>query len=151
MKFSGYATSKVIEILVVRQLATIINSSDAKSTVVINTVDPGLCNSELVRESPFSVHLLKFILEQSCEKGSKNYIVAASLGSEGNGKYISYGRITRSVIQSKCALKATVLTMTFRESPFVNTEEGARTGERVWAELSQILQRIQPNILQSLE
>jgi hypothetical protein len=119
--------------------------------VVINTVDPGLCHSELTRELGFAVTLQKFLLACSAEDGSRNYIIAASLNNESNGKYISYGRIARSAIQSKCALTVAALTMVFRESPLVNSEEGARTGERLWAELSQILQRIQPDILQSLE
>jgi hypothetical protein len=66
---------------------------DGKSVVLIKSVDPGLCNSEMARESPFSVHLLMFLLAQTCEEGSKNYIVVASLGREGNGKYTSDSRI----------------------------------------------------------
>jgi hypothetical protein len=93
-----YATSKVLEILVVRQLAPIINSTDNKGAVVINTVYPGLCHSELARELGLAITIQKFLLARSAEDGSRNYIHAASLGSEGNGKYVSYGRIARSVI-----------------------------------------------------
>jgi hypothetical protein len=42
----------------VRQLALIINSAGTKSTVMINTVDPGLCYSELAREMSFTISLL---------------------------------------------------------------------------------------------
>jgi len=82
----------------VRQIAPIINSKGTNSAVVINTVDPGLYHSELARELGFSITMQKFLLPRSAEDGSRNYLIAASLGNEGNGQYISYGHIARSVI-----------------------------------------------------
>lgn len=67
---------------------------------MINTVDPGLCYSELGRELGLAITIQKFLLARSAEDGSRDFIIAVSLGSKGNGKYISYGRIARSVIPS---------------------------------------------------
>lgn len=86
-----------------RQIAPIINSKDTESTVVINNVDPGLCHSELARELDFDITIQKLLLARSAENGSRNYIIAASLETESNGKYISHGRIVRLVISSPSA------------------------------------------------
>jgi len=114
-----------------RQLAHIINSKGTESTLIINTVDPGLCHSELARELGFQLTIQKPLLARSAEDGSRKYVIAASLGNESNGKYISYYKV--SYLLSKCPLYSTVLliVMINRESPFVNGEDGARTGERL--------------------
>jgi retinol dehydrogenase 12 len=37
-----------------------------------------------------------------------------------------------------------------RVSPFVTSEEGTETQKRVWAELSEILEKIQPGIMANI-
>lgn len=69
-----YQTSKLLEVLLVRHLTSLRGSKTANSSaVVINTVNPGFCHSELTREiSNIVVTVAKALLARTTEEGSRN-------------------------------------------------------------------------------
>lgn len=124
-----YATSKLLEVLAVRELAPRISGSG----VVLNMANPGLCHSELARDSGWSLWLLKLMFARSTEVGSRTLIAAASAGSESHGAYMTDGTVANEAL-----------------SPFVRSEAGAKAQKKAWAELGEILETIQPGIISSL-
>lgn len=69
----------------------------AKTGVVVNAVDPGLCKTELSRNvSPeFKQDLLQMYEQfgRNADHGSRNLLYAAVAGPESHGKYIASCKI----------------------------------------------------------
>jgi NAD(P)-dependent dehydrogenase (short-subunit alcohol dehydrogenase family) len=122
-----YRASKLLEILVIRQIAPKLKGSN----VILNKVNPGFCHSGLARESDTGIKrkLFKTFVARSTEVGSRNLVLAATAGPESNGKYVSDGVVNNEAV-----------------SKFVKSEEGEETAKRVWSELSKILEDIQPGV-----
>ncbi|KAI4176062.1 MAG: hypothetical protein LQ343_001345 [Gyalolechia ehrenbergii] len=122
-----YPVSKLLEVFYCRELATRMKQT-GKPDVTLNFVTPGLCHSELSREGSIAVAIMKFFLARSTEVGSRNFIWATQAGPESHGKYIN-----------SCSYDEV--------SPFVTSQEGVRTQGRIWDELSEKLEKIQPGIM----
>jgi retinol dehydrogenase-12 len=121
-----YNVSKVLEVFTVRQIV----EDEAKPgyPIIINAVNPGLCHSGLMREVGGIGYVFKLILgARTTEVGARTLVSAALMGEESHGKYLS-----------DCMIKA--------PSPFVTSAEGQETQKRVWKELKEILEGIQPGI-----
>lgn len=99
-----YNVSKLLEVLIVRHLTSLSGTKTAGSgAVVINTVNPGFCHSELGREftNPL-ISVVKALIARTAEEGSRNLILAASAGKESHGQYITNGHVARYVAVTKC-------------------------------------------------
>ncbi|KAG6363578.1 hypothetical protein INS49_008679 [Diaporthe citri] len=105
-----YQVSKLLEVLVIKQIAPRI-----KGGVTLNMLNPGLCHSELSRDSGLGLAVMKFFLARSTE--------------ESHGKYMSDAVVAEQGL-----------------SAFVRSEEGDRAGKKVWKELSDILDKIEPGV-----
>lgn len=59
--------------------------------VIVNMINPGLCQSELARNAPLMKHvqivLLKSLLARSTEVGSRTLVFATTGGSKSHGQY----------------------------------------------------------------
>jgi retinol dehydrogenase-12 len=79
-------------ILIVRQFV-LLKGTDFP--VVLNTVNPGFCSSDLQREknSGPAFKLFESVMARSGEEGARNLVVATEAGRESHGKYISDGVI----------------------------------------------------------
>ncbi|KAI3401908.1 hypothetical protein diail_6467 [Diaporthe ilicicola] len=124
-----YPVSKLLEVLVVRQLAPRLRGSG----VTLNMLNPGLCHSELSRDSGMALEVMKFFLARSTEVGSRTLVAAALVGEESHGKYMSDGVVAEKSL-----------------SAFAKSEEGNRTGQKLWKELGQILDKIEPGVTASI-
>ena len=120
-----YQTSKLLEVLAIRQIAPQI----AASGVILNNLNPGLCHSELGRDGPLLLTIMKFFLARSTEVGSRTLVAAAAAGEESHGKYMTDCKVAEGAL-----------------SPFVRSQEGDEVGRKVWAELRGILEEIQPGV-----
>lgn len=120
-----YQTSKLLEVLVCRAIAPKI----AGKGVILNYVNPGLCHSELSREAPFFLEVLKFFLARSTEVGSRTLVAAAEAGPESHGKYIYNCQPNEAAV-----------------SQFVRSEDGQKAADKVWTELAEILEKIKPGV-----
>jgi hypothetical protein len=128
-----YPTTKLLEVFMVRALASRLSSgSHADQPVILNCLNPGLCHSSLSREAKglmavmFTV--MKFLLARTTEVGSRTLVASAEAGKESHGQYMSNCVVTEP-------------------SAFVRSEEGLKTQERVYTELMAILE---VNILEIL-
>lgn len=84
---NSYPISKLMEIMAVRYLASLVPVS--QTGVVINVVCPGLCKTELSRNSPpdFQERLAKMHAEygRSAEDGSRTLLHGAVAGKDSHG------------------------------------------------------------------
>jgi NAD(P)-dependent dehydrogenase (short-subunit alcohol dehydrogenase family) len=124
-----YPTSKLLEVLVVRQIAPELEGSG----VILNMLNPGLCHSELARDAGLSLAFVKFLLARTTEVGSRTLVAAALAGSESHGKYMTDSQINDDVL-----------------SDFVKSADGKEASKKVWKELSAILESIQPGVTSNL-
>ncbi|TVY43255.1 Short chain dehydrogenase [Lachnellula subtilissima] len=124
-----YPLSKLLEVLVFRQIAPSLEGSG----VILNILNPGLCHSELARDAGWGLAIMKFILARKTEVGSRTLVAGAVAGPEAQGEYMHDGKVDESEL-----------------SPFVKSEDGKLASEKVWKELSVILEYIQPGITGNL-
>lgn len=122
-----YAVTKLLEILLVRHLASV-TADTGKPTIIFNTLTPGACKSDFFREnSSFAMTAMQKVIGRATEVGGRTLVAAAAAGEESHGKYMADGVVSY-------------------ESPFVLSEEGRIVGEKVWDELLEKLERISPGI-----
>ncbi|EAQ85932.1 hypothetical protein CHGG_07184 [Chaetomium globosum CBS 148.51] len=127
-----YGTTKLLDILIVQELAARLDAASAgASPVVVNTANPGLCMSELFRDLfSFAQFMLGFALlffGRTAEQGSRAFTSAIAGGRESHGKYMDGGRVETT-------------------SRFVMSEKGKMVQKKVWDELMEILEVIEPGI-----
>jgi retinol dehydrogenase 12 len=84
-----YNDTKLMGLLLARELAAHVSADE----VIVETVNPGICKSELGRDQSFGVRVAQKIsramLARTSEVGSRNYMAAAALGREAHGAYVS--------------------------------------------------------------
>lgn len=124
-----YPTSKLLEVLVVRHIAPMLDGSG----VILNMLTPGLCHSELARDGGAFLAVMKFLLARSTEVGSRTLVAAAVAGEESHGRYMVDAEVKDGDL-----------------SDFVKSGEGEVAAEKVWGELSEILKAIQPGVTGNL-
>lgn len=109
--------------------------ASTKPSLLINTVNPGFCLTELYRDVPFPIGMimrcLLYLFGRTPEMGSRNLVAAAVAGEETHGKYIADCVITNP-------------------SRFVQSEEGHETGKRAYDELLDILESVSPGISETI-
>ncbi|RDW63776.1 putative short-chain dehydrogenase [Coleophoma cylindrospora] len=121
-----YPTSKLLEILMVKQMATL--SPHDTNRVIVNCVSPGMCQSELTREfSNFLVRLIQKVLGRTTEVGSRTIVYGASFGAESHGKYIP-----------DCKIEA--------PRGICQRDNAGEIQTKVWAELKDKLETIQRGV-----
>lgn len=126
-----YNVSKLLEVYTVRELAKEY-MSDPDYPVILNMLNPGLCHSELMRDTPILSVIIKFLLgARTTEAGSRTLVHAASAGHETHGQFLSDCK-PREPAQS------------------VVGPGGADSQKRVWDELKAILEGIQPGVTANL-
>lgn len=120
-----YPTSKLLEVLTVRHIAPKLEGSN----VILNTLNPGLCHSELGREAGWQLYFMKMVLARSTEVGSRTLVAGAQAGEDSHGKYMTDGKVDEGAL-----------------SPFVKSADGEAAARKVWIELKAILEDIQRGI-----
>lgn len=125
-----YQTSKLLEIMIVRELSQAITKS-VKPNIIINAVNPGYCVSELQRNAPpilyFFLQLGALLIARTTEVGSRTLFAGAVGGEESHGMYMS-----------ECKVK--------EPSAFVGSVDGMQTQKEVYKQLLKILEGIEPGI-----
>lgn len=124
-----YQTSKLLEVLAVREIAPRLQGSG----VVLNMLNPGLCHSELGREGSIVLTIMKAILARTTEVGSRTLVASAAATAEAHGQYMSDGKVDDSAL-----------------SAFVKSKDGETAARKVWKELSEILEEIAPGVTSNI-
>lgn len=134
MTHDRYNVSKLLEILVVREMAHVLDSN--KISVTVNTLNPGLCRTQLFRSLPFGIrHLVNgglVLIGRTADMGARTLVSAAAGGPETHGEYLDTNEV-------------------YPVSTFVTSEAGAKAQGRVWTELLGILEGVHPGITKTLE
>lgn len=126
-----YNVSKLMEVLLCRQIAQEHPLSQLK--VTLNFVNPGWCHSDLGRERETAAFLFfRRLLGRTTEVGSRTLVHAGLAGPETHGKYLSDCKITR------CA-------------PLVEGKKGPELQSRIWNQLAETLNGIEPGITKVLD
>ncbi|KAJ5305869.1 hypothetical protein PENANT_c015G04509 [Penicillium antarcticum] len=124
-----YPLSKLLEVLLVQELAGRVRGSE----VIINMINPGLCHSQLGRDAGMAFMLMKIVLARRTEVGSRTLVAGAAAGLESHGAYMTDGHVENMAL-----------------SPFVRSDEGRQAREKLWDELSAILESVRPGIMQNV-
>ncbi|KPI36277.1 Retinol dehydrogenase 12 [Cyphellophora attinorum] len=128
-----YNVSKMVEMLAVRELAEQVTRSGKEGRVVVSQSNPGWVATNISASEPFPwfVRALKKVMARDTEMGSRTIVNAAEGGEETHGKYLS-----------DCAPDVI--------NPFVTSEDGAQAQKKVWSELCQLLETIEPGVTSNI-
>ena len=88
----SYPKSKLVGVFYCRELAEKSQQS-GKPLVIINYLNPGLCHSELSRDSGFFLTIMKTLFARSTEVGSRTLVSGTTAGEASHGQYMSCCRI----------------------------------------------------------
>ncbi|KAL8719020.1 MAG: hypothetical protein Q9225_003921 [Loekoesia sp. 1 TL-2023] len=93
-----YAVTKLMQVLIVRELAARIDLSK-KPRVIVNCLTPGFCHSDFDREMTgfdwYFIKTMRFIFARTTEVGSRTLVAAAEAGEESHGQYMADGRVSK--------------------------------------------------------
>jgi retinol dehydrogenase 12 len=120
-----YPVTKLLEVCVVREWVQLYMSNDYP--IILNTVNPGLCHSELGREVGLPLMILQALCARTTEMGSRALVNAASAGRDTHGEFMW-----------DCRIKT--------PAQLVVGPEGPDLQKRVWDELREILEEIEPGV-----
>jgi NAD(P)-dependent dehydrogenase (short-subunit alcohol dehydrogenase family) len=124
-----YMTSKLLEVLIIRDIAPRL----AGSGVILNMLNPGLNKTTLGGHDSLVLVIMRALLGRKVDVGARTYVAAAVAGGESHGKYMTDGHVDDGALSS-----------------FVRSTEGKEVGKRVWSELKQILEDIEPGVTGSV-
>ncbi|TDZ15188.1 Short chain dehydrogenase atnD [Colletotrichum orbiculare MAFF 240422] len=126
-----YNVSKLIEVLLVRELADRVTSSKMPGNVVVSILNPGIADTEMARNVGwFHGKVLKVvfgIVGRTPEAASRTIVLAAGGGQETHGKYLDDGKVGEP-------------------SAFVLSSDGNRVQKQLWDELLEKLEDVHSDI-----
>lgn len=129
-----YNVSKLLEVFACRHITR--NHPASQLHVTMNFLTPGLCESELLRDANIVLRavgwVVKKLVARTTEVGARTLVHGGvTAGQETHGKFLE----TCQVLE--CA-------------KLVEGPEGKTLEDRVWGELSQKLELIQPGVTKNL-
>ncbi|KAF1960496.1 retinol dehydrogenase 12 [Byssothecium circinans] len=126
-----YPVSKLVQLLIVRAIAD--HHPASEFPVTVNTVNPGLCWSELAREATsWGFWFFRLIVARSTEVGSRTLVHAGASGAETHGKYLS-----------DCMIE--------EPSALVTDAAGKEGQERIASEVVKAIEAIQPGVSKNFQ
>ena len=88
--FRSYPVSKLLQLLAAREIAEKITNKEPR--VIINTLNPGFCHSELARNATGTtlvrLKVMKYLLARTTEEGSRTLVHATVAGPESHGVFL---------------------------------------------------------------
>ncbi|KAI5892399.1 NAD(P)-binding protein [Schizophyllum commune H4-8] len=132
--FVRYEESKLLNVLFARALNERLRHTHP--TVIVNSVDPGLCSTSLFRDEgriTIGMRLMNAILAVSAEVGSRELVWAALGGSE-NADALRGAFVARHTVR--------------QPSDFVLSERGRIAQDRTWREIVAIGEKLDPKVRQ---
>ncbi|PVF95993.1 NAD(P)-binding protein [Serendipita vermifera] len=126
--FGRYPVTKLMEVLLVRQLSRspAVKRGTDGNEVVMCSVTPGFCRSELSRNLPDERRkAMRALPALTTEEGSKNFVWASLEDDIPEGGYVA-----------KCAVAPVV--------EWIETAEGERVQTKLWKETGEIVTKIAP-------
>jgi len=125
-----YSLSKLLNVLYVRELT---KKLPANSPIIVTSVNPGYCKTQLARSLPFFMRLRMMImaalLGRTAEQGSRQ-LVWAAVGGAGREFELRGAYVNKADIEEV--------------SDYVLSDDGAVAQKRIWEESVEILSRVNP-------
>jgi hypothetical protein len=110
-------------------------TASKKPKVVLNTLTPGFCHSELMRHAAFPLNFLawigKLLVARKTEMGSRTLVFAAGGGEETHGEYMV-----------DCKPRD--------PSKWVSSEKGKIAQKRVYDEVLAYLEEVEPGVTKNI-
>lgn len=134
-----YKLTKLLQIMIVRQLAMTMRTSSNNDRVIVNSLHPGLCSTNLFHSFALPLRIphqfILGIVARSPEMGSRTLLAAALSNDEAeeDEKTATHGRFL-----DECVVG--------RYPDLMLGQEGEALQVKVWKELLQILDEIEPGI-----
>lgn len=132
MNEDRYNTSKLLEIWIVRELAARMSPRDP---VIVNCLNPGFCQTNLFRHMPFPLDYIVGgglrLIGRTSEMGSRTLLGAAAADRQSHGKFLD-----------SCVAR--------EPGRLVVGQEGPELQRRVYSELMEILEDIQPGVTKNV-
>jgi NAD(P)-dependent dehydrogenase (short-subunit alcohol dehydrogenase family) len=131
-----YALSKLLLEYAMRHIATLpsVVSTSSEPKVIVNSACPGMCKTDLGRQYTNKNMLYRILLwimgvliMRSAEAGSRLYVSAITRGKESQGKIWKDDRY-------------------FDGGEMVESAEGKKFGEKVWKEMVDVMENIEPRV-----
>ncbi|KAF2997526.1 hypothetical protein E8E14_004036 [Neopestalotiopsis sp. 37M] len=131
-----YNVSKLMETFIFRELSEKLSASSKPGSIITSILNPGVVVTDLNREVQQGVfgiprRIFMRVIGRTPEEGSRTLVHAAEGAPETNGQYLDDCRIGEF-------------------STFVNSKEGSVVQKRLWSELAEKLETIQPGITQNI-
>ncbi|KAF5686745.1 alcohol dehydrogenase [Fusarium denticulatum] len=127
---SGYTVSKLFLLLAVRHIASLIPVSS--TGVVVNTVCPGLCKTNINRNAPDNIKAITASMMnqfgRTAEDGSRTLLFAAIAGANSHGKF-----------SADCEIKDDSII-----PDWITAEEAKDGQKRLWASISKEIESASP-------
>ncbi|KAK7707702.1 hypothetical protein SLS63_013695 [Diaporthe eres] len=133
--FKAYNVSKLMELLLVRELAGQITKSSKPGRVTTSIINPGFVRTDIMRDGSWLFHIyyvcLAALMARTSEEGGWILVNAAEGGEETHGQYLDDCKVgTPSV--------------------FVRSQEGQKVGQQLWSELAAKLEVIHPGVIKNV-
>jgi hypothetical protein len=129
-----YNKTKLLQAMFMSRLSQAVDAS-GKGHILINAVHPGLCGTQLFRHIPFPFSLffsaLIALFGRTPEMGSRALLAGAFAGEDLHGKFMFNGEEYRL---PKC----------------MQGDEGDKLNKRVWEELMELLEGIEPGVANNI-
>ncbi|UNI19113.1 hypothetical protein JDV02_005329 [Purpureocillium takamizusanense] len=130
-----YNTTKLLQLMLMRRLAAAVDASGKGHYVIVNALNPGLCRTQLFRRSfwPLSwgVWLAFAVFGREPEMGARTLLAAACSGDDMHGRWMTDCR-PQVWPGRMCG------------------DEGERLAAKVWGELEEILEGIEPGVMDNV-
>ena len=95
------ARTKLFDMYITQALATLSTNPDGENQVIVTSLCPGACRSDLARDFQsagfayaFALKIFDILFNKSTEEGARAYVSAASLGVEAQGRWYKTTALT---------------------------------------------------------
>lgn len=124
--------SKLLEVFIVRELASRISSSSNPFVVVVNNVSPGFCESTLRRDysgiQAAATSLMECVMQRKTSVGARTLVHAVAAGRESHGQYLNDCHVHPSPLDTG------------------KLGDEGELRRRIWGELVTKLEKIEPGV-----
>ncbi|KAM5342666.1 hypothetical protein ACJ41O_013632 [Fusarium nematophilum] len=129
-----YNVTKLLQMMMVPCLAEAVDAS-GKGHLIVNALHPGFCGTQLFRRIPFPLSqifkLVVAVLGRTSEMGSRTLLAAAFADGDTHGKFMMDSKL--------------------HDVPkIMQGEEGEKLTRRVWGELVELLEGIEPGVTRNI-
>ncbi|KAK5408340.1 hypothetical protein LTR06_007183 [Exophiala xenobiotica] len=131
-----YAVTKLLDHFIAIELANMVTSSSqggAMPSVIVNSLTPGFCKSDLMSPSrgekaPLPLRVMQWLVARDVTEGAKTYVDAAVQGVSSHGKWLENQVVTDP-------------------GDIVTGQDALRARQQVWKEMLDVLKQVDAGLM----